>query len=68
MKSQITEHTGHTRDGWGKAVHSNGYSHLVKLDCGHNKFVANSKYKGVGSFVVCGKCEDDKFWNRNAKK
>lgn len=58
MKREVIEHTGHERDGWGKAATNRGYSHLVKLKCGHTQFVPNSRYRGIGSLVCCETCEE----------
>lgn len=53
------------RDGWGKAAHVSGYSHLVGLECGHRVFVPNSRYKGAGSLVWCRDCEKENGENTN---
>jgi hypothetical protein len=55
--AEIIYDIGHSRSGWGKAANAGGESRLAKLACGHNQFIPRSRWKGVGSFVNCRKCE-----------
>lgn len=59
VKKKIVRDTGRTQNGYGRAAHTHGYSRLVELECGHNEFVPNSRYKGVGQMVKCDTCSQE---------